>query len=451
MFFFFFFLINEEYYTFYRLSSRSSANLSETESEADDLWQQHLEELGGKLNAENDRTGFLRMVNRNHVFNASNYSISSMFSFSGSINGLSMSRGSSVRKSSRGWNGRPPLGALYELLISPVEDFLPETNNETKKELVLVLQGDLYLVPFAVLRSSQTSTYLYEHYSIIAVPSITALQNNVGSGRYMKMGHEATGALIVGNPELPPSVKDQYQWGELPAAEMEAKIIGEMMGAKPLIGQAAVKDVVLQHMGKTEVIHFAAHVSWKLSAVILSPGEFATPDSRERFHDDSGSDISGCMDSPSLSEFLLTAADILNVRFSSKLVVLSSGHSDDRAGRINSDGVVGLTRALLAAGAHAVLFSLWPVPAEASKIFMRTFYTALLQGCNASRSLVEGMKSVQTNKQFSHPSNWGGWVLVGSDVKLSSKVALMGHAFYELLQQPARCRESMRVLLHLVS
>ena len=47
--------------------------MSETESEADDLWQVHLEEIGDKLNAENDRTGFLRMVNRNHIFNASSY------------------------------------------------------------------------------------------------------------------------------------------------------------------------------------------------------------------------------------------------------------------------------------------------------------------------------------------------------------------------------------------
>ena len=54
--------------------------MSETESEADDLWQLHLEEIGDKLNAENDRTGFLRMVNRNHIFNASSYRHEMQFS-----------------------------------------------------------------------------------------------------------------------------------------------------------------------------------------------------------------------------------------------------------------------------------------------------------------------------------------------------------------------------------
>ena len=48
-------------------------------------------------------------------------------------------------------------------------------------------------------------------------------------------------------------------------------------------------------------------------------------------------------------------------------------------GRINSDGVVGLTRAFLAAGAQCVLFCLWPVPEMAAKILLKTFYTALLK------------------------------------------------------------------------
>ena len=97
---------------------------------------------------------------------------------------------------------------------------------------------------------------------------------------------------------------------------------------------------------------------------------------------------------------------------------------DDRAARINSDGVVGLTRALLAAGAKCVLFSLWSVPPEASKMCMKCFYTAMLQGHSATRALADAMKKVQSVKQFSHPSNWAGWVLVGSDVKLSSKVSM---------------------------
>ena len=48
-------------------------------SELDEAWTQQIEEITGRINSESDRTGFLRMVNRNHVFNSSNYSLGSLF------------------------------------------------------------------------------------------------------------------------------------------------------------------------------------------------------------------------------------------------------------------------------------------------------------------------------------------------------------------------------------
>lgn len=52
--------------------------------------------------------------------------------------------------------------------------------------------------------------------------------------------------------------------------------------------------------------------------------------------------------------------------------------------------------------------SLWPVQIAASKLFMHTFYAALLSGTKASVALTEAMKNLQTSKHFSHPSNWAG-------------------------------------------
>jgi hypothetical protein len=52
------------------------------EMDASDMWSQHLEEMGDRLNQQDgDRMGFLRMVNRNHLFNSSNYSLSSLFRY----------------------------------------------------------------------------------------------------------------------------------------------------------------------------------------------------------------------------------------------------------------------------------------------------------------------------------------------------------------------------------
>ena len=49
------------------------------------------------------------------------------------------------------WQGPSSLKALYKLLLEPMEEDLPEGY---PCELVLVLEGDLYLVPFSMLRGS---------------------------------------------------------------------------------------------------------------------------------------------------------------------------------------------------------------------------------------------------------------------------------------------------------
>ncbi len=427
--------------------------MSETESQADDLWQQHLEEVGEKLNADADQSGFLRMVNRDHVWNASSYSMASQFSI-----GAASIASSVVNKP----NSLPPLAQLYDLLIAPLEEVLPPSSGHLGcRQLVLVLQGDLYLVPFAILRRNQTAAALCERYSLLVAPSIHTM-------RTMQLQHQSSdhykydpddcclGALVVGNPRIPRSVTTAWQWQPLPVTEMECRLVGEMLGTRALMGSNATKDHILQQLAGKEVLHFASHISWRLAAVVLSASDLSTTSSVQANLDrmdlsDSNSDIAASsIDGPPLSDFLLTAADILTLRLNARLVVLSSGYSDERAGRINTDGVVGLTRAFLMAGVHCVLFSLWPVPDIAARALLKLFYTAVLQGSWASQALSDAMKSLQTNQQFAHPSNWAGWVLVGHDVQLNSKVALMGYALSKLLKTPSKSREAMRVLLHLV-
>lgn len=76
----------------------------------------------------------------------------------------------------------------------------------------------------------------------------------------------------------------------------------------------------------------------------------------------------------------------------------------------------------MAAGAQAVLVSLWPVPDTATKILLRAFYSALLQGTRAAKALAEAMQTVQHTKHFAHPANWAGFLLIGLNIRLSNKV-----------------------------
>ncbi|XP_046386091.1 tetratricopeptide repeat protein 28 isoform X2 [Ischnura elegans] len=546
----------------------------DVDGELSDPWSQHLEELGDRLNQDGDRTGFLRMVNRNHLFNSSNYSLSSLFSLgsvSGSVaSGPTTSRPGSTRSRRRAaplphphhhhqgghhsgpaqqyhqhWQGPACLTALYRLLLGPFEDVLPIGG---RRELLLVLEGDLYLVPFPVLRagggSSSTSSssmssimsgeYLCERFSLIVVPSLTSLYRGPkgprNAGAMVQAGvsnnlevpdasggsqnNEPLSALVVGNPRLPPCATEQWGWGDLPSARTEAATVAEMLRASPsrrcllLCGPEATKESVLRAAPRAECIHLAAHVSWELSAIVVAPpppqsiptggsvsqegmessGSMASSNGNahmkntmgqsqavKRFYpppadvpqvpvqDDESSEVSSSLDLPSLSEFLLTAADLLSLRLSARLVVIGSWHGRSNLANANgssgnfrsggwpsADGVVALTRALLAAGAACVLVSLWPVPEMPARILLRAFYSALLQGSRASRALAEAMQTVQHTKHFAHPANWAGFLLVGSDIRLSNKVALLGKALCELLKQPEQCRDALRVTLHLV-
>ena len=116
-----------------------------------------------------------------------------------------------------------------------------------------------------------------------------------------------------------------------------------------LAGTSATKDAVLRHLSQIECIHFATHVSWKLSAIVLAPsmdglaasdgdGVSQTGSTRPSLHkqdDDikyvasvvAPSSSAATADLPALSEFLLTAADILNLTSLGARVLLSSARS----------------------------------------------------------------------------------------------------------------------------
>ncbi|KAG8455770.1 hypothetical protein GDO86_001819 [Hymenochirus boettgeri] len=433
---------------------------SETESEAGDYMDQQYEDLNNKMNTVTDPTGFLRMVNRNNTFNRSCQSMTSLFS-----NTMSPVRDntSSLPRKQNSFS-KPPLRALYDLLLAPMEGGLMHSSGPVgrHRQLVLVLEGELYLIPFALLKGSSSNEYLYERFSLIAVPSIRSL--SISSKSHLRKNaslyfNSTSMAAVVGNPRLPPSVMDRWLWGPMPSAEEEAFMVSELLGCQPLVGSLATKEKVMSALSQAECVHFATHISWKLSAIVLTPNSegglgthktfgntYTIPESLQM--PDDASDVESISDCPPLQEFLLTAADVLDLRLPVKLVVL--GSYQESSNKVTADGVIGLTRAFLAAGAQCVLVSLWPVPIAASKMFIHAFYSSLLNGMKASASLSEAMKTVQSSKQYSHPSNWAGFMLIGSDVKLNSPSSLIGQALSEILQTPDRARDALRVLLHLV-
>ena len=113
----------------------------------------------------------------------------------------------------------------------------------------------------------------------------------------------------------------------------------------------------------------------------------------------------------------MTKADVLGVQLRARLVVLSCCYSG--RGEIKAEGVVGIARAFLGAGARSVIASLWALSDEATLEFMKHFYEHLVEGKSASKSLHQAMKLMRESDEFNAVQHWAPFVLIGDDVTLN--------------------------------
>ena len=214
-----------------------------------------------------------------------------------------------------------------------------------------------------------------------------------------KSRHSTSGAVLVGNPWVETvRIKGCKPFPQLPGAEEEVKMIGKILNIEPLTGKKATKDQVLSRFNSVSLVHIAAHGCPETGEIILSPNLAIS-------------------DKPEEKDFLLTMAEVLGAQLRAKLVVLSRCYS--ARGEINAEGVVGITRAFLGAGARSVIASLWEISDEATQEFMRHFYEHLLAGRSASKSLHHAMKSLRKSEKFNAVEDWAPFVLIGDDVTLN--------------------------------
>ena len=96
--------------------------------------------------------------------------------------------------------------------------------------------------------------------------------------------------------------------------------------------------------------------------------------------------------------------------------MLSCCHSG--RGQIKAEGVVGIARAFMGAGARSVLVSLWAIDDEATLEFMKFFYQHLMQGRSASEALSQAVKCMRESVAFSETKYWAPFVLIGDDITM---------------------------------
>ena len=105
--------------------------------------------------------------------------------------------------------------------------------------------------------------------------------------------------------------------------------------------------------------------------------------------------------------------DIYGLRAPVDLVVLSACQT--ALGKdVRGEGLLGLTRGFMYAGASSVVASLWKVDDEATAELMRQFYTNMLQkGMTPADGLREAQNSIRQRPEWHAPYYWAGFTLQG--------------------------------------
>jgi CHAT domain-containing protein len=144
------------------------------------------------------------------------------------------------------------------------------------------------------------------------------------------------------------------------------------------------------------VVHFATHgllnsARPELSALVLS------------LVDETGRDQDG----------LLRLAEIYNLRLPAEVVVLSACQTA-LGKEIRGEGLIGLTRGFMHAGAARVVASLWPVDDLATAELMTRFYRGMLkEGRRPAAALRAAQLEMSRTSRWRAPYYWAGFVVQG--------------------------------------
>ena len=262
-------------------------------------------------------------------------------------------------KQKRAWH------ELYGYLLSPIEASLPTSQGSL---LTVVPHGPLLLLSFAALQD-ESGKYLLEKYALHYAPAISVLQ-------FTEREKHATSAaqrfLFIADPNFASAQNEKEPLPELPGSRREVKIIAGLLPSREvtmLTGKDANEKRVREAMRDKTVIHFATH------------GILQNDQPMDSFLALGGASQNGS----SSGDGRLTAEEIYGLDLRADLVVLSACRT--ASGKISGDGIIGLTRALLYAGAPSVVASLWDVADEPTVHLMPEFYRSWEHTHDKSRAL----------------------------------------------------------------
>jgi CHAT domain-containing protein len=321
--------------------------------------------------------------------------------------------------------------ALSQMLLGPVAGELGA------KRLLIVADGALQYIPFAALPSPASpvgSIPLGAEHEVISLPSASVLavlrkeiagrapppktvailadpvfeRDDERLKRAGKVFEQSAKARPPSDSPLVRSAQDlgleeggQLRIPRLPFTRREAESIFSLA---PATGRKETLDfdanraaATSEDLGQYRFVHFATHGFLNSLHPELSGLVFSLVD-RE------GKDQDG----------FLPALEVYNLKLPVDLVVLS-GCRTGLGKDVKGEGLVGLTRGFMYAGAARVLVSLWDVDDEATAALMTRFYEGMLgkRHLSAAAALRAAQISIAKEERWRSPYYWAAFILQG--------------------------------------
>jgi len=276
---------------------------------------------------------------------------------------------------------------LYELLVTPVAPFL-----NGAREVCIVPDKALFHLPFAALVAPATGHYLVQDFTLLFAPSASVLVHCSHTAQERAQLAHAETVLSVGNPAF-----DRVTYPELPnlpAAELEANKVAQIYDASALIGAQVGKAAFTNLLTNANVIHFAGH---------YVADERTPMRSRLLLAKDATGDS-------------LTAAEVFTKQLPQARLVVLSACQTELERYDNGEGMIGIARTFLAAGAPLVIASQWPVDSDATaKLMIRFHQLRKLGGMNTAAALSHAQQEMlaDADERYRNPYYWAAFLPVG--------------------------------------
>ena len=200
-------------------------------------------------------------------------------------------------------------------------------------------------------------------------------------------------------------ILNRQGWQRLPGTRKEADAILNIFTSIPVPDSNSLQVfdfdanynwATSSALNKFRILHFATHgfvndANPELSGIVLS------------LVDKQGKDIRG----------YLRLGDLFNLDYPADLIVLSACETG-LGKEIQGEGLVGLTRGLMYAGAERLVVSLWQVNDQGTAEFMQEFYKQMLHsGKPANVALRATQLKMWQQEKWRNPNYWAAFTFLG--------------------------------------